>query len=59
MMKKIINTSLQSWSLPFRTPQGVKSYYLMPKQAIQVPASYLTDHVIRFEERKLITIRNA
>jgi len=58
-MKKIINTSLQSWSLPLRTPNGVKSYYLMPQQAIQVPASYLTDHVMRFAERNLIAIRNA
>ena len=58
-MKQITNTSLQSWSLPFRTPQGVKSYYLMPKQVIKVPASYITDHVMRFEKRKLIAIRNA
>ena len=58
-MKQIMNTSLQSWSLPLRTPQGVKSFYLMPRQAIKVPASYLTDHVLRFEQRKLITIRNA
>ena len=58
-MKLIINTSLQSWSLPFRTDKGVKDFYLTPKQSIKVPASYITDHVIRFQERNLISIKNA
>ena len=57
-MKSITNTSLQSWSLPFRTPEGVKTFYLTPKQTIKVPASYLTDDVIRYQQRNLITIKN-
>jgi len=57
-MKQIVNTSLQSWSLPLRTPQGVKHYYLMPKKSVKVPASYITDHVLRFQQRNLIAIRN-
>jgi len=58
-MKIIMNTSLQSWSLPFRTEAGVKHYYLKPSESVQIPASYITDNVIRYEERRLITIRNA
>jgi len=58
-MKVITNTSLQSWSLPFRTPNGIENHYLPPRQTIKVPASYLTDHVIRYQQRNLITIKNA
>ena len=58
-MKQITNTSLQSWSLYFRTEKGVKSFYITPKQTIKVPASYITDHVIRFQLRNLIAIRDA
>ena len=58
-MKIIMNTSLQSWSLPLRTESGVKHYYLKPSESIQIPASYLTQNVITHEKRKLITIRNA
>jgi len=58
-MKIIMNTSLQSWSLPLRTGAGVKSYYLKPSESIQVPASYITEDVIRYQQRSLITIRNA
>ena len=58
-MKSITNTSLQSWSLPLRTPKGVQDFYLTPKETIKVPASYITDHVIRFQLRNLIAIRDA
>ena len=58
-MKIILNTSLQSWSLPFRTESGVKHFYLKPSESIKIPASYITDHVVRYEKRSLITISNA
>lgn len=58
-MKVITNTSLQSWSLPFRTEKGLDNYYLNPRQTVKVPASYITDHVIRYQQRNLITIKNA
>lgn len=58
-MKIIMNTSLQSWSLPLRTESGIKHYYLKPSESVEIPASYITDHVIRYEKRSLITIRNA
>lgn len=58
-MKIITNRSLQSWSLPLRTEKGVEDVYLSPRQSIKVPDTYITDHVIRFQERRLITIQNA
>ena len=58
-MKLITNTSLQSWSLPLRTEKGVKSFYITPRQTIKVPASYITEDVIRYQQRSLIAIRNA
>ena len=58
-MKVITNTSLQSWSLPFQTEKGLESIYIAPRQTIQVPASYITEHVIRYQQRNLITIKNA
>ena len=57
-MKSITNTSLQSWNLPFRTPQGVKTFFLTPKKTIKVPASYLTEDVIRYQQRNLIKIQD-
>ena len=58
-MKTITNTSMQGWSLPVRTPEGVKSHYLSPRSSVKVPDSYLTDHIKRFAQRQLITIQNA
>ena len=58
-MKQITNVSLQSWSLPLRTPEGIKEYYLTPKQSIKIPASYITEHIVRYQQRNLIAIKNA
>ena len=58
-MKTITNTSLQSWSLPMRTAKGLRHVYLEPKSSVDVPTTYITEDVIRYEKRKLITIRNA
>jgi len=58
-MKKITNVSLQAWSLPLSTENGIEDVYLQPKQTIKVPASYLTDYCFRYQDRKLITIKNA
>jgi hypothetical protein len=58
-MKLITNTSLQSWSFPLFTEKGMRDFYLAPKETIKVPASYITDHAIRFQQRKLIAIKNA
>jgi|11BtaG_2_1085332.scaffolds.fasta_scaffold82757_2 hypothetical protein len=58
-MKRLTNTSLQSWNIYLQTEEGVKSFYLAPEQSIQVPASYITDDVIRYQQRSLISIKNA
>lgn len=58
-MKIITNTSLQSWSIPLRTPKGIKHFYLTPNTSIQVPASYLTEYVDRYQQRRLIVVNNA
>lgn len=58
-MKLLTNTSLQSWNIYLQTEEGVKSFYLAPKQSIAVPASYITDDVIRYQQRSLISIKNA
>jgi hypothetical protein len=57
-MKQITNLSLQSWNLHLQTEEGVKSFYIMPKQSILVPASYITDDTIRYQQRNLISIKN-
>jgi len=58
-MKQLTNTSLQSWNLYLSTEEGIKSFYLAPEQTIVVPASYITDDVIRYQQRSLISIKNA
>jgi len=57
-MKIITNTSLQSWSLPLTTEKGVRSYFLQPRRTIKVPASYISDYVLRYHQRNLIAIRS-
>jgi len=57
-MKQVTNTSLQSWSLPFTTPEGVKSIYLTPKQSVTVPSAWITEYIIRYQQRSLISIKN-
>ena len=58
-MKVITNTSLQSWNLPLRTEEGIQGYFIQPDETVTVPASYITDHVIRYQLRNLISIRDA
>jgi hypothetical protein len=58
-MKIITNTSLQSWNLPLRTPEGIRHHYLTPGSSIQVPASYLTEYIARYQQRQLISVMNA
>jgi len=58
-MKIVTNTSMQSWSLPLRTPEGIKSHYLAPNSSVKIPDSYVTDHMQRFAQRQLISIKNA
>ena len=58
-MKLITNTSLQSWSIPFTTPEGLQEIYITPKETIKVPASYINEYVIRYQKRSLISVKNA
>lgn len=56
-MKVITNVSIQGWSLPLRTSTGVEMHYLAPKRRIQVQDSAITEHLLRYQKRRLITIR--
>jgi hypothetical protein len=56
-MKVITNVSMQGWSLPLRTSKGVEMHYLAPKQRVQVQDGAITEHLLRYQKRKLITIR--
>lgn len=58
-MKSITNVSLQAWSIPMRTSSGLEDRYLEPRQTIVVPASYITETAIRYQDRQLIAIKNA
>ena len=56
-MKVITNVSMQGWSLPLRTPKGVEMQYLAPNSRIQVDNGAITEHLLRYQKRKLIQIR--
>ena len=58
-MKSITNVSLQSWSIPVRTREGLEDRYIEPRQTIVVPASFITQTAIRYQDRNLIAIKNA
>ena len=41
-----------------QTPKGIKTFCITPRQTIKVPASYLTEDVIRYQQRNLIKIQD-
>ena len=58
-MKVIRNDRLQSIIIYLSSEKGTKEVWLQPKNAIQVPDSYLTDQVRTLQARRILNIANA
>lgn len=56
-MKVIRNTSLQGISLVLNKPGGTHTYYLMPKQKIEVPSSWGGKIMETLVSRKMLKVK--
>jgi hypothetical protein len=55
-MKKIKNDSVQSFELYLNTPKGVEIKFLVPKEVVVVPDSYISDQITTLQKRRHITL---
>lgn len=58
-MRSITNDSLQSFEVHFRTPKGIKSRWLTPRETIVVPTSYITEQIKNMQKMRLLRVKNA
>jgi hypothetical protein len=56
-MKIVKNTSMQGLSIPFGTPEGVKTIFLAPKQEIQVPEKWKSSVAENLLHRRMVKIK--
>jgi len=55
-MKSVKNTSLQGISIPFRTPEGVRSIFLAPKAKASVPDSWESKVLLNLVKRRMAKV---
>ena len=55
-MKSIKNDSLQALEIFLITEDGRKTYWLKPKELINVPSGYLSDQIKNLHSRRVIRI---
>jgi hypothetical protein len=53
-MKVIKNISMQGLSIPFATPDGVKSFFLTPKQQVEVPDKWKSKVAENLVHRRMV-----
>lgn len=55
-MKIVRNVSMQGLSIPFGTPEGVKSLFLAPKKSIEVPDNWKSKIAENLVHRRMVKI---
>tara|TARA_R110000782_G_scaffold95803_2_gene179999 strand:- start:1321 stop:1563 length:243 start_codon:yes stop_codon:yes gene_type:complete len=55
-MKSVKNTSLQGITIPFKTPEGLKSLFLAPKSSAAVPDSWDSKVLRNLVERRMAKV---
>ena len=55
-MKLIKNISMQGFSIPFGTRRGIKSFFLAPKQQIEVPDNWKSKIAENLVHRRMVKI---
>jgi hypothetical protein len=58
-MKSLTNDSLQRLEIYFQTHKGADRRWLMPRETLVVPASFISHQVKTLSSRRMISIRNA
>tara|TARA_A100001515_G_scaffold121603_1_gene104849 strand:+ start:1043 stop:1291 length:249 start_codon:yes stop_codon:yes gene_type:complete len=56
-MKIVKNTSMQGLSIPFGTPEGVKTIFLAPKQEVKVPEKWKSRVAENLLHRRMVKIK--
>ena len=57
-MKIVKNTSMQGLNIPFGTPDGTKSFFLAPKDRLEVPPTWKSKIAENLVHRRLVKIIN-
>jgi len=57
-MKQVTNASFQSLTVFFRTPTGVKSYWMQPGETKVIPESYVSQHIKKLVKRRQLSVAN-
>lgn len=57
-MKRIVNESLQTLSVYLITDIGVKTYLLRPKEVKVVPESFISQHILKLQKRRMLSVQN-
>ena len=57
-MKSVKNTSLQGISIPFKTPEGVRSIFLAPRAETSVPDSWESKVLLNLVKRRMAKVVN-
>lgn len=57
-MKIVKNVSMQGFSVPFGTPEGVKTFFLAPKQQVEVPDKWKSKVAENLVHRRMAKIMN-
>jgi hypothetical protein len=55
-MKSIRNTTLQGFTVPFKTPNGLKEVFVRPKTTIEVPDSYTSVVLDNLVKRRMFRV---
>lgn len=53
-MKILRNTSMQGLSIPFGTSKGVKTFFLAPRQQIEIPSEWTSSIAKNLVHRRMI-----
>ena len=57
-MKIIRNISMQGLTIPFGTPEGIKQLFLVPRQQVEVPDSWMSPVSENLAHRRLVKIKH-
>jgi len=55
-MKVVRNTSMEGFSIPFGTSEGVKTFFLAPKQQVEVPSNWKSRVAENLVHRRMVKI---
>ncbi len=55
-MKIVKNTSMQGLSIPFGTPKGVRTFFIAPKEQVEVPDGWESSVARNLVHRRMVRL---